>query len=189
MSALLRALTFSRAAHEPVTQAMLLRCYTGLDAFRRGHGSSELFTTLGQHLLLAEELCRFGYHPDEIRCIQRALASIMHIDAAEKEGGVWLMGDVDYAWLCVAFETFGRQLSVASLDGISKAEASMVEGLRKAERTAALARERSDGRTGRNSARAGPRGGEGVHAAGSADGCCSGRAGKEQALRQGLVLG
>src|ERR1700732_182458 len=60
MSPLLRALTFSRAAHGPVTQAILLRCYTGLDAFRRGHGSRELFTTLGQQLLVAEELCRFG---------------------------------------------------------------------------------------------------------------------------------
>jgi hypothetical protein len=139
MSPLLRALTFSRAAHEPVTQAMLLQCYTGLDAFRRGHGSRELFTTLGRQLLVAEELCRFGYHPDEIGCIQGAHAAMMHIDAAEKEGGVWLMGDFDYAWICVAFETFGRQLSVASLDGIAKAEARMVECLLKAERTPAIA--------------------------------------------------
>src|SRR3954468_20401607 len=42
-----RALTFSRAAHEPATRTMLLQCYTGLDAFRRGHGSRALFTTLG----------------------------------------------------------------------------------------------------------------------------------------------
>ena len=59
--------------------------------------------------------------------------------AAEKEGGVWLMGDADYAWLCQAFETFGRQLSVASLDGIAKAEARMGEGLLKGERTPAIA--------------------------------------------------
>ena len=44
MSPLLRALTFSHAAREPITQAMLLQCYVGLDAFRRGHGSRELFT-------------------------------------------------------------------------------------------------------------------------------------------------
>jgi hypothetical protein len=64
---------------------------------------------------------------------------MMHIDAAEKEGGVWLMGDVDYASLCVAFELFGRQLSVASLDGIAKAEARMVEGLLDAEQRIAVA--------------------------------------------------
>jgi hypothetical protein len=139
MSPLLRALTFSRAAHEPITQAMLLQCYTGLDALRRGRGSRELFTTLARQLLIAEELCRLGYHSDEIADIQEAHAAMMHIDAAEKEGGVWLMGDVDYGSLCVAFELFGRQLSVASLDGIAKAEARMVEGLLDAEQRIAVA--------------------------------------------------
>jgi hypothetical protein len=138
MSPLLHALTFSRAAHEPVTQAMLLQCYTGLDAFRRGHGSRKLFATLGRQLLVAEELCRFGYRPDEIGCIKGAHAAMMHIDALEKEGGEWLIDDVDYAWLCQAFESFGRQLSVASLGGIAKAEARVVEGLL-AERSRALA--------------------------------------------------
>ncbi|WOD16982.1 hypothetical protein [Paraburkholderia kirstenboschensis] len=139
ISPLLRALTFSRVAHEPVTQTMLLQCYTGLDAFRRGHGSRALFTTLGRRLLVAEELGRLGYHRDEIEYIQWAHAAMLHIDATEKEGGVWLMSDVDYARLCRAFETFGRQLSVASLGGIAKAEARMVGGLLKAERTLALA--------------------------------------------------
>ncbi|QBR02485.1 hypothetical protein [Paraburkholderia pallida] len=138
MSPLLRALTFSRAAHEPITQAMLLQCYTGLDAFRRGRGSRELFTTLERQLLIAEELCRLGYYPDEIADIQEARAAMMHIDAGEKENGVWVMGDGDYAWVCIAFNLFGRQLSVASLDGIAKAEARMVEGLLKTkQRTAA----------------------------------------------------
>jgi len=135
----LRALTFSRAAHEPATRTMLLQCYTGLDAFRRGHGSRALFTTLGRRLLVAEELCRLGYHPDEIEYIQWAHVAMLHIDATEKERSVWLMSDVDYARLCQAFATFDRQLSVASLGGIAKAEARMVSGLLKAERTLALA--------------------------------------------------
>jgi hypothetical protein len=139
MSPLLHALTFSRAAHEPVTQAILLQCYTGLDAFRRGHGSRELFATLGRQLLIAEELCRFGYRPDEIWCIKGAHAAMMHIDAVEKEGGEWLIDDVDYARLCRAFETFDHQLSAASLGGIAMAEARMGEGLRKTERTRAIA--------------------------------------------------
>jgi DNA-directed RNA polymerase specialized sigma24 family protein len=46
MSPLLRALTFSRAAHEPVTQAMLLQAYASLDRFRRGYGSHELLENL-----------------------------------------------------------------------------------------------------------------------------------------------
>jgi hypothetical protein len=33
MSPLLRALTHSRSAHEPVTAAMILQCYASLDAF------------------------------------------------------------------------------------------------------------------------------------------------------------
>jgi hypothetical protein len=139
MSPLLRALTYSRAAHEPVTRAMLLQCYTALDAFRRGHGSRELFTTLGRQLLVAEELCHLGYDADEIADIQEALSAMMQVDAAKKKDGVWLMGDVEHAWLCVAFEIFGRQLSVASLDSIAKAETRMVEGLLKTERTPAPA--------------------------------------------------
>ena len=138
MSPLLRALTYSHAAHEPVTQAMLLQCYVGLDAFRRGHGSRELFTTLGRQLLVAEELCLIGYQPHEISDRQEALAAMVHIDATRKEDGAWLLGDVEYAWLCVAFEIFGRQLAVASLDSIAKAETRMVEGLLKAERTPAI---------------------------------------------------
>jgi hypothetical protein len=48
------------------------------------------------------------------------------------------MGDVEHAWLCIVFEIFSRQLSVASLDSIAKAETRMVEGLLKAERTPAI---------------------------------------------------
>jgi hypothetical protein len=138
MSPLLRALTFSHAAREPVTQAMLLQCYVGLDAFRRGHGSRELFTTLGRQLLVAEELCRIGYHPDDIADIQEALAAMMHIDATRKEKGVWLMDDVEHAWLCIALDIFGKQLSVASLDSIAKAETRMLEGLLKAQPAPAI---------------------------------------------------
>ncbi|SEB92943.1 hypothetical protein SAMN02787142_0579 [Burkholderia sp. WP9] len=112
---------------------MLLRCYTGLDAFRRGRGSRDLFTTLGRQLLIAEELCRLEHHADEIVDIQEAHAALIHIDAAEKEGGVWVIGDADYARLCAAFDMFGRQLSAASLDVIAKAEARMVEGMLNAE--------------------------------------------------------
>jgi hypothetical protein len=58
---LLRALTYSHASLEPVTQAMLLQCYIALDAFRRGHGSRDLFSMLGRTLLIAEELGRLGH--------------------------------------------------------------------------------------------------------------------------------
>ena len=34
--------------------------------------------------------------PDEIADIQQAHVAMMHIDAAEKQGGAWLMGDVEY---------------------------------------------------------------------------------------------
>jgi hypothetical protein len=138
MSPLLRALTFSHTAHGPVTQAMLLQCYVGLDAFRRGHGSRDLFTTLGRQLLVAEELCLLGYQPDEVANIREALAAMTEIDSSKKQDGIWLMGDVEYAWLCAAFEIFGRQLSAASLDSIAMAETRMVEGLLKAERTHAI---------------------------------------------------
>jgi hypothetical protein len=139
MSPLLRALSFSRAAHGPVLQAMLLQSYTALDAFRRGHGSRALFTTLGRQLLIALELCRLGHQPDDLADIESAHAAMMHMEAAAKQTDEWHLGDDDYAWLCIAFESFSRQLSTASLDVIAKAEARMVGGLLKVEPTALLA--------------------------------------------------
>lgn len=139
MSPLLRALTFSRAAHEPVTQAMLLQGYTSLDAFRRGYGSRELFTTLARQLLVAEELSRLGHLPDEISTIEQAHAAMMQLDTVEKENGVWAAGDNEYAWLCAALDIFDRQLAAASLEEIAKAETRMVEGLLRAEYKSALA--------------------------------------------------
>jgi hypothetical protein len=38
---------------------------------------------------------------------------MMHIDAAEKQGGAWLMGDVGYTWLCVAFGSACRSVSMS----------------------------------------------------------------------------
>ncbi|SEA94028.1 hypothetical protein [Paraburkholderia sartisoli] len=129
MSPLLRALTFSRAAHEPVTRAMLLQCYTGLDAFRRGHGSRELFTTLGRQLLVAGELCHLGYESSDRMAIEEAHAAMMQIDTVARESGIWAMSDIDYAWLCFALDVFARQLAAASLEDIAMAETKMIKGL------------------------------------------------------------
>jgi hypothetical protein len=133
MSPLLRALTFSRAAHEPITRAMLLQAYTSLDAFRRGEGSRELFTTLGRQLLVAEELSRIGHLPDAIDDIAEAQIAMADIDAAEKTDGAWKVEGDNYAWLTIALDAFDRQLAVASLEDIAKAEARMIEGLMRTE--------------------------------------------------------
>ena len=138
MSPLLRALTYSRAAHEPVTRAMLLQCYLSLDAFRRGHGSRDLFMTLARQLLVADELCRLGHEPDAIADFEAAHGALMHVDTVEKMAGKWFMGDNDYAQLCVVLEIFDRQLSMASLGDIAKAEARMLEGMIRAEQKLAI---------------------------------------------------
>jgi hypothetical protein len=85
MSPLLRALTYSRAAHEPVTDAMLLQAYVSLDAFRRGHGSRDLFTTLARQLLVAAQLCRLGHQPEAMADIERAQGAMIRIDAAHEK--------------------------------------------------------------------------------------------------------
>jgi hypothetical protein len=121
MSPLLRALTFSRAAHEPVTQAMLLQCYTALDAFKRGHGSRNLFMTLGRHFLVSEELCRLGLQPEGVE----------YVESAHAAGG-WTLGEDEYLRLCAALSSLDAQLSAASLEMIARAEARMVEGLLRA---------------------------------------------------------
>lgn len=139
MSPLLRALTFSRAAHEPVTQAMLLQCYTALDAFRRGHGSRELFMTLGRHLLVSEELCRLGLEAPGQAYVESAHAAMMQLDAAEQQPGGWRLDDDEYMRLCAALSIFDAQLADASLEMIARAEARMLEGLLRTGREQALA--------------------------------------------------
>jgi hypothetical protein len=134
ISPLLCALTYTRAAHEHMTRAMLLQAYVSLDAFQRGHGSRSLFTTLARQLLVAEELCRLGHHAGALAAIEAAQGALTHIDAAEKEEGGWLMRDADYAPLCLALEIFAGQLSTASLSDIAKAEAQMLDGVHRAER-------------------------------------------------------
>ncbi|WP_035992196.1 hypothetical protein [Paraburkholderia caribensis] len=133
MSPLLRALTFSRAAHEPITRAMLLQAYASLDAFRRGQGSRELFTTLGRQLLIAEELSRIGHLPEAIDDIAEAQIAMTDIDSAKTARGEWTVEGDNYAWLTIALDAFDRQLAVASLEDIAKAEARMIEGLMRTE--------------------------------------------------------
>ena len=133
MSPLLRALTYSRAAHEPITQAMLLQAYASLDAFRRGHGSRELFTTLGRQLLVAEELSRIGHLSEALADIAEAQIAMTDIDVAKKANGKWIIDGENYAWLSVALDIFEKQLALASLEDIAKAEARMIEGLMRTE--------------------------------------------------------
>jgi hypothetical protein len=133
MSPLLRALTFSRAAREPVTQGMLLQSYTALDAFRRGYGSQALFATLGRQLLASGELCHLGFEPDALAYIENAHAAMVRLDAAEHQDGSWQLGDSEYAALCVALGIFDAQLAVASLNDIANAEAKALEGLLRAD--------------------------------------------------------
>jgi hypothetical protein len=134
MSPLLRALTHSQAALEPVTSAMLLQCYSALDAFQRGYGSRGLFSTLGRYLLIAEELARLGDQTEDLPEIEMAHASLMHLDAAGRERDVWALPEAEYMDLCVALASFDRQLTTASLGDIATAEARMLEGLLRATR-------------------------------------------------------
>lgn len=135
MSPLLRALAYSRATHEPVTEAMLLQCYTALDAFVRGYGSRDLFMTLGRHLLVSVELCRLGFEPDALKDIEGAHAAMVRLDTTGHQDR-WLLDEDAYFGLCVALAILDRQLGAASLEAIARAEARMVEGLMRAERKA-----------------------------------------------------
>nr|WKF59677.1 hypothetical protein HUO10_004188 [Paraburkholderia busanensis] len=139
MSPLLRALTFSRTAHEPVTAAMLMQCYTALDAFRRGHGSRDLHLTLSRHLLVSQELARLGLGEEVLADIESAHAAMVRLDAIEHENGGWSLNDDDYARLCTALAILDGQLSVASLSEIANAEARMIEGLMRSAQVQAIA--------------------------------------------------
>jgi hypothetical protein len=139
MSPLLRALTFSRTAHAPVTAAMLLQGYAALDAFRRGQGSRHLHTTLSRHLLVSQELARLGLGDDVLADIESAHAAMVRLDTREHEDGQWILDDHEYARLCTALAILDGQLSVASLSEIASAEAKMIEGLMRSAQVHALA--------------------------------------------------
>jgi hypothetical protein len=131
MSPLLRALTFSRTAHEPVTEAMLMQCYTALDAFRRGHGSRDLHMTLSRHLLVSQELARLGLGMEWLGDIERAHAAMVQVDEREHEhhGAGWTLDDSEYRRLSDALAVLDAQLAAASLSDVASAEARMIEGL------------------------------------------------------------
>ncbi|NIF51628.1 hypothetical protein [Burkholderia sp. Ax-1724] len=139
MSPLLRALTHSRTAHEPVTQTMLLQAYAALDAFRRGHGARGPHTTLSRHLLISQELARLGLGEDAFADIESAHAAMVRLDARERESGRWSLEDDDYARLCTALAIFDGQLSAASLSEIANAEAKMIERLMRSAQVHSLA--------------------------------------------------
>ncbi|MDB5783668.1 MAG: hypothetical protein JWQ50_3583 [Caballeronia mineralivorans] len=135
MSPLLRSLTYAQAALGPVVTSMLLRCYSALDAFRRGYGSRELFATLGRQLLMAEELARLGYEAHALSNFELAHAALMHLNEAERCGRGWTVCDTDYVKICAALAVYSEQLSRASLIDIAKAEAAMLEGLLRLRKT------------------------------------------------------
>jgi hypothetical protein len=126
MSPLLRALTYSRDAREPMINTMLLQCYAALDAFRRGHGSQALFMTLCRHLLVAEELCQLGHVPQYGDDITHAHEALVSLDGRHAKDGAWSIDEAEYARLCDALAIFSAQLDEASLEHIAQAEARMV---------------------------------------------------------------
>ncbi|WP_321798446.1 hypothetical protein [Caballeronia sp. J97] len=126
MSPLLRALTYSRAAREPMIDAMLLRCYVALDAFHRGHGSQSLFMTLCRHMLVAEELCQLGHAPECEDDITLAHEALVELDARHSADAVWTLDADQYARLCTGLAVFAAQLEDATLEHIAQAEARMV---------------------------------------------------------------
>ncbi|MGF6773499.1 hypothetical protein P3T18_006013 [Paraburkholderia sp. GAS199] len=139
MSPLLRALTYSRTAHEPVTEAMLLQCYAALDAFQRGHGSRDLHMTLSRHLLVSQELALLGLGEDLLGDVERAHAAMVQLDAREQQGEGWVVTESEYERLCTALAILDAQLAVASLSEIASAEAKMIEGLMRSARIQAVA--------------------------------------------------
>ncbi|WP_345815714.1 hypothetical protein AAGS40_15755 [Paraburkholderia sp. PREW-6R] len=139
MSPLLRALTFSRTAHEPITSAMLLQCYAALDALRHGHGSRDLHMTLSRHLLVSQELARLGLGEEWLADIESAHAAMVELDAREHDHTEWRLDDSEYARLRTALGILDAQLSAASLSEIASAEARMIEGLMRSAKVRAIA--------------------------------------------------
>lgn len=139
MSPLLRALTYSSTSHEPVTSAMLMQGYSALDAFRRGHGSRNLHTTLSRHLLVSQELARLGLGDEFLADIESAHAAMVRLDKHEHNGGLWTLEDSDYERLCTGLAILDGQLSIASLSEIASAEARMIEGLMRSAKVHAIA--------------------------------------------------
>ncbi|WP_175939544.1 hypothetical protein [Caballeronia sp. BCC1704] len=126
LSPLMRALSQSRTAREPVIDLMLLKCYAALDAFCRGHGSHALSTTLRSHVLIARELARIGYASERVDELERAEETLTALDAFRAATSQWSLDAAAHRRLCDALALFAAQLDAASLEHIARAQASAV---------------------------------------------------------------
>ncbi|WP_250499036.1 hypothetical protein [Caballeronia sp. GAWG1-5s-s] len=126
LSPLMRALSQSRVAREPVIDLMLLKCYAALDAFCRAQGSHALLTTLRSHVLIARELARIGYASERVNELERAEETLTALDASRAATSQWNLDAAAHRRLCDALALFAAQLDAASLEHIARAQASAV---------------------------------------------------------------
>jgi hypothetical protein len=122
-----RLLLGTLASEDPSAGAnpLLLRVYIALDALQRGKGSNSLFLSLGQHLVIAEQLCRAGFEPDALTTLRRAHAALVRVDWDARSTGEWKADVDEYEALREAILVYEVQLRRAPREAVRLAQAGM----------------------------------------------------------------
>lgn len=135
VSPLLSALNARQSGTLSSTDDALLRCYAALDALRRGAGSRGLFSILGQHLILAINLCKYGYKVECFPAIRAAQQGLLDM-RKQPEPDDWTLSDETYRALCDALRVLGEQLVQAPTAQVTHARNEMMSLLETVRRAA-----------------------------------------------------
>jgi hypothetical protein len=123
-SPLLSALAARQTGALSSTQDALLRCYVALDAMRRGNGSRSLFAVLGQHLIMAINLCKQGYRTDRFPDIRAAQQGLLRLRQQAPDD--WSLDEEAYHALRIALCVFEEQLLQAPTAQVVQARSDML---------------------------------------------------------------
>jgi hypothetical protein len=114
----------------------MLGCYVVLDAIRRGVGTNALFSILGQHMLLAQNLCRQGYQTARFEVVRSAQRALLVLRQRAETSSSWELDDVGYKALCAGLNVLAEQLKTAPTDEIVAARNDMLHLIARTRRAA-----------------------------------------------------
>lgn len=105
---------------------LLLKAFAALDAMHKGKGTRGVFASIGQQLIICDELCTAGFEKDERKTVREAHAALVRADWDARSTGVWSLTDTDYEAVRQAVLVYETQLRIAPHVDVLEAELRMV---------------------------------------------------------------
>jgi hypothetical protein len=105
---------------------LLLKAFSALDAMQKGKATRAVFATLGQQLIICDELCTAGFAKEQSKTVREAHAALVCADWDARSTGVWKLTDEDYEAVRSAVLVYENQLSSAPHLNVREAEQRML---------------------------------------------------------------